>query len=157
MKKIIFLDFDGVLQIDQYQNPWTGNTTLMNGYTDRDKYGLLFDHDCVKNLSSLLRVTQAFVVITSSWRYEGWDCMWEMWQERKMPGTIIGMTATDEDAGSRGKQVTDWLMKNPCKQFVILDDVDDFLDSQKDHLVLTDERFGFQKEALDRAVAILGE
>ena len=155
MEKIIFLDFDGVLQIDVHTDPWLGNTTLLKGYSDRDKYGLLFDKQCVKNLEHLINVTEAAVVISSSWRFEGWEKIQEMWIARQMPGSLLGITTIDENVFSRGDEVQMWLEEYSCERYVILDDVDDFLASQQANLVLTNFKTGLKKEALKKAIDIL--
>ena len=58
MKKIIFLDFDGVLNTEHYQNylmyertPW------------QDKHGALFDPEAVQQLKRIVDVTKADIVI----------------------------------------------------------------------------------------------
>ncbi len=155
MEKLIFLDFDGVLQIDVHTDPWLGDTLLLKGYIDRDRYGLLFDRHCVKNLEHLINVTQAEVVISSSWRFEGWEKIQEMWIARQMPGSLLGITTMNENVSSRGHEIQLWLDEHPCKSYVILDDVDDFLATQHPYLVLTNFQTGLQKEALEKAIDIL--
>ena len=51
MKKIIFLDIDGVLVTDRCQMQlWETNGTL------RDEHGALFDSECVKSLKEISSV-----------------------------------------------------------------------------------------------------
>ena len=63
MKKIIFLDFDGVLNTEHYQNylmyqrqPW------------QDKHGAFFDPEAVRQLKRIVDITKADIVIESSWK-----------------------------------------------------------------------------------------
>jgi len=162
MKKIIFLDFDGVLQIDNHSNPWQGDANLLEGYDDRDEYGLLFDYDCTERLQQLIEATDAEVVISSSWRHLGLQMMMDMWQERQMPGELIDIIPMYDQQStgrftsmSRGECVQEWLEENKCKCYVIIDDVDDFLQEQKGRFVETDYYLGFQEEDLKKAIGIL--
>lgn len=159
MKKIIFLDFDGVLQIDKHTNPWRGNAKLSEGYNDRDKYGLLFDFECTKRLQQLIEETGAEVVISSSWRYAGLDVMLDMWKERLLPGKMLDIISIDDSLPeiSRGAYIQEWLNLHPCDAYVIIDDVDDMLDAQQNNLVLTNYKSGFQKDELAAAILILNK
>ena len=83
MKKIIFLDFDGVLNTEHYQNylmyqrlPW------------QDKHGAFFDPEAVRQLKRIVDITKADIVIESSWKYLGLAAMQEMWKERDLPGNV---------------------------------------------------------------------
>lgn len=158
--KIIFLDFDGVLQIEKYDDPWMGTSPLLDGYSDRDVYGLLFDKGCVLRLAQLIEKTQAKIVISSSWRFEGKEAMFNLWNDRNMPGAIIDITAFDDDYQnqlSRGAYIQHWLDDTDVDHYVILDDVDNMLDHQKEHLVLTNYKMGFQEEDLERAIQIMSK
>ena len=61
MKKILFLDFDGVLVTDRYQ------TQLMDDGVQLhvDEYGAKFDPVCVENLRQIIDSTDAEIVVTS--------------------------------------------------------------------------------------------
>lgn len=162
MRKIIFLDFDGVLQIDNHSNPWKGNANLIEGYSDRDEYGLLFDYECVERLQQLIEATDAEVVISSSWRHLGLTTMMDMWMERQMPGELIDIipmydqqSTGRQNSMSRGECIEEWLKENKCECYVILDDVNDFLKEQFEYFVETDYYLGFQDEDLEKAIGIL--
>lgn len=62
--KIIFLDFDGVMDTAYYDH-------VLNraGLPGNDKYGVVFDPDCVKNLGYIVEQTGADIVVSSSWKY----------------------------------------------------------------------------------------
>ena len=64
MKKIIFLDFDGVLNTEHNQN-----MLLYHGKARNDKHGTLFDPKAVAQLERIIAETGADVVIESSWKY----------------------------------------------------------------------------------------
>ncbi len=161
--KVIFLDFDGVLQIEDFSDPWPGQTQRLDGYTDRDRFGLLFDNACVTRLQRLVEATRAGVVINSAWRYSGLPAMQALWQERGMPGVLLGVTSHDGnmdpvsfDPLSKGYPVQRWLDVYPAEHYVIIDDTDDFLPVQRSRLVLTDYETGFSEADLERALVVLG-
>ena len=86
-RKIIFLDFDGVLNTEhcqgllQYQGkPW------------QDEYGAFFDPNAVKQMKRIIDATGADIVVESSWKYLGLDTMKELWEVRNLPGKIIDIT-----------------------------------------------------------------
>lgn len=88
MKKVIFLDFDGVLN--------TGNYTkklIAAGKPYRDKFGELFDPEAIHNLQTVLdAVPDALLVITSSWKdVYGPAAIRRLWKERSFPGKIHSM------------------------------------------------------------------
>ena len=97
--------------------------------------------------------------------------MQEMWKERNLPGNVIGVTPntiSDEmllnmnldeldEVAIRGFEIEEWLSlhgKN-VDNFVILDDIDSFLTSQKTHLVLTNPIVGITEEDATKALSIL--
>ena len=74
MEKIIFLDFDGVLNTQHYQR-------LLN-YQEKawkDEYGAFFDPEAVLQLKRIVDATNADIVVESSWKFYGLDAMQEMW------------------------------------------------------------------------------
>ena len=73
--KIIFLDFDGVLNV------------IPDGF---DKFGGIFHKHFVENLKRIINETGANIVVTSTWRFMGLKQLNEMWKFRKFPGKIIG-------------------------------------------------------------------
>ena len=70
MKKIIFLDFDGVLNTEFYQEVL--NQQCKNW---QDEHGALFDSNAVKQLKRIIDATNADIVVESSWKYLGLDTM----------------------------------------------------------------------------------
>ncbi len=161
-EKIIFLDFDGVLNNWDYENPWMGTAKLLNGYTDRDEFGLLFDTGCVARLETVVEKTGAGIVLISSWRHEGLPRMQEMWHVRQLPGELVGIAALNDrittgslDSPSRGDIVKEWLDGNETGNYVIIDDTDDFLRSQRRRLILPDYDIGFTESDMKKAIKIL--
>lgn len=83
-KKIIFLDFDGVLNTEHYQN-----LLYYQGKTGSDKYGTLFDPEAVEQLKRIIDATHAEIVIESSWKCLGLNFLREMWEARSTRYVII--------------------------------------------------------------------
>jgi methionine--tRNA ligase beta chain len=130
--KTIFLDIDGVLNVD---------------YADRDQFGHIFRDEYVQNLKEVIEKTGAKIVISSTWKDKGIERMLDLWKERNLPGEIIDVTpdcvdvceATNivyYDQVKRGHEIKLWLDRHPeVTQYVIFDDIQDFLDEQQDYFV----------------------
>ena len=145
MKKIIFLDFDGVLVTDRGQQ-----SQLAAGGTLRDVHGALFDSLSVDCLRQIIDSTDAEIVVTSTWKMEmGLDGIRKMWCDRDLPGKVIGVTP-DIDPIHRGDEIAAWL--NTCGddcRYAIIDDTpftDFFREEQLPHLFKVDECTGIDKE-----------
>lgn len=168
MKKIIFLNFDGVLNTEHYQN-----YLMYERKSRQDKHGVLFDPEAVRQLKRIVDVTKADIVIESSWKYLGLAAMQEMWKERDLPGKVIGITDSsvsdnwlltanlddiDPAMGHRnGMEIASWLAdytKNDVR-YVIIDDEYVCLESQVPHFILTNPYDGITEDIADRVIAIL--
>jgi hypothetical protein len=158
--KYLFLDIDGVLNTGQYSN-----YLVDNGLNETDADGYLFDPEAVENLQYLIEETDAKIIITSTWRLDG--DMQAIWHNRNLAGEVIGVTPTIQKEkaigkikiwyGHRGMEVEEWLSANanaPYK-YAILDDENDYLPSQSDHIVLTDPMKGITKEVSDKVISLL--
>jgi len=168
MKRIVFLDFDGVLNTENHQ------MRLCNeGKPLWDDYGQLFDPEAVNNLKIVLDTYKdVLLIISSSWKMEGFDTIQELWKVRGLPGKLVGITPdfvpdlttidlTDNSTISllagKGYEIKQWLEENDeeeCK-YVIFDDVPDFLPEQEPNLIRTDPRVGITKENAIEAIRIL--
>ncbi|MBQ1668773.1 MAG: hypothetical protein II063_12445 [Prevotella sp.] len=127
MKKIIFLDIDGVLNTQLWYTQMDRNTTI-------DKYGYAFDPNAVANLKRIVEETGADIVISSSWKCMGLTQMEDMWNDRNLPGRIVGITpnsVSDElllhaDIDSmelfhiRGEEIKEWLSKHGKRERTFL-------------------------------------
>ena len=168
MNKIIFLDFDGVLNTEYYQN-----YLMYQGKPWRDEYGALFDPKCVRWLKRIIDETEADIVIESSWKYLGLVAMQELWEERDLPGKVIGITDSyasdkwllnanlddiDPAMGHcKGMEIASWLADNTKNDvnYVIIDDEYVCLESQLPHFILTNPYDGITRDIADRAIALL--
>lgn len=156
MDKFIFLDIDGVLNTANYQT-WR----QLWGKDICDDDGHLFAPSAVRNLERLIRYTGAKIVLSSSWRLDGLDVMRKMWKDRQMPGEIYDVTpyvnAREHPKYTRGIEVKTWLRKNGylgCR-YVIIDDIDDFLDEQGARLILTNYKRGLRCFDLIKGIWLL--
>lgn len=162
--KVIFLDIDGVLNV------------ISQGH---DKFGSIFHQHFVDNLKRLVDETGAKIVISSTWRFSGLSVMQEMWKERSLPGEVIDITpdcaqlVEDEnneflyyDQAERGHEIKQWLdCHSDVTNYVILDDDNDMLQSQRGNFVRTsnninhpdciDIGYGLTKTCTDDAIRIL--
>ena len=164
MRKIIFLDIDGVLNTERWHCQTASNEL-------QDEYGYKFDPVAVTNLSKIIEETGADIVISSSWKFMGLSKMRKMWKDRKLPGNVIGITpntVSDEfllnvDLDNmdimaiRGQEVKEWLMlnKNEITNYVILDDMNDILQEQESHFVWIDPDVGITSGNAVQAIFIL--
>lgn len=130
--KTIFLDIDGVLNVD---------------YDDKDQFGHIFREEYVQNLKEIIEKTGAKIVISSTWKDKGIERMLDLWKERQLPGEIIDITPDCVDVCEstnivyydqvkRGHEIKLWLDRHPeVTQYAIFDDIQDFLDEQQDYFV----------------------
>ncbi len=165
--KIIFLDFDGVLNIYPQGS---------------DKYGDIFHQHFIDNLKHIIDKTGAKIVISSSWRcgmmidgifIAGLEIMQQMWKDRNYPGEIIGVTPDyffrTGSSLQRGKEIDGWIESYPSKisNYVILDDDTDmephqlinFVQTSKNykHSDCVDIGYGLTKECSEQAILILNK
>lgn len=168
MKKIIFLDFDGVLNTEHNQN-----MLVYHGKAWKDKHGAFFDPEAVAQLERIIVETGADIVIESSWKYLGLEAMQQMWTDRNMPGHVVDVTPSsasdnwlpnanlDEmDPASiqyKGVEIASWIADSLREEarYVIIDDEYVILDSQLPHFILTNPYDGITPELADRAIRIL--
>ena len=151
MNKIIFLDFDGVLNTEHYQG-----LLQYQGKPWQDEYGAFFDPKAVKQLKKIIDATDADIVVESSWKYLGLDAMKELWEVRNLPGTIIDITPSLLGK-NKGVEIASWLSKYAKQdiRYVIIDDEYVILDSQLPHFILTNPYEGITEEQAERTISIL--
>ena len=157
--KVLFLDIDGVLNVNYY---------------GRDQYGRIFHSEFVDNLERIINETGAKIMISSSWRHRGLQRMLDMWEFRNLPGEVIGVTPDlyrhidfeGERTMVRGDEIQAILDRMPeITNYVILDDDEDMLPSQLGNFVCCsnninhpdciDIGYGLTRECSSRAIRIL--
>lgn len=156
--KIIFLDIDGVLNV----NP-----------TERDQWGAIFKIHLVNHLRRIIEATGAKIVISSTWKDSGLKELQRMWKERDLPGEVIAVTpysntryvkfARDFDEQNieeilespRGAEI-DWTLQfyPSDTKYVIIDDcVAGMLYGQRNNIIHTP--VGLTEELANKAIEIL--
>ena len=152
--KIIFLDFDGVMDTAYYDH-------ILNkeGHPCSDDYGILFDPECVKNLKHIIDQTGADIVVSSSWKYmmEYRDFL-EMWKARNLPGFVTDVTPIPPERRNRGDEIDAWLAECDVEcQYVIIDDLsaDCFNEHQIPRLLVVNPFYGLDEDTAKRAISIL--
>ena len=168
MKKVLFLDFDGVLNTEKYQAELRAA-----GKSGWDDFGQLFDPKAVENLKMVLDAVPGIIlVINSSWKLEGLNTMRAMWKARELPGSIHSVTPDyvpdlvniDLDnyenialLAGKGNEVKQWLSNNAPEgcAYVIFDDMPDFLPEQEEHLICVNSISGITMEDAMKAISLL--
>lgn len=166
MRKIIFLDIDGVLNTRDWHSRMTKDTL-------KDEFGYAFDPAAVANLARIIEETDAVIVISSSWKFFGVAKLREMWKIRNLPGTILDITPNtvsdkmllnanleDMELGvCRGNEIKEWLSKHKgeVSNYVIIDDFDDLLPEQMSHAVITNTLIGISESDAEKAITILND
>lgn len=152
--KIIFLDFDGVMDTSRYEI-----ALKISGRPSVDEYGTVFDPECVWNLKQIIDKTSAKIVVSSSWKsIMAFEELLDMWEKRKLPGEVIDTTPYTLECRNRGDEIDLWLKecKEEC-QYVIMDDIDggNFNEHQLERLVVVNPVKGLDEVAAEKAIRIL--
>lgn len=148
---IIFLDFDGVLNTEQYQA-----RLAVEGKPKKDAWGPLFDPRAGGNLRKIIESTGAAIVISSSWRYmHRLGSLRMMWEIRELPGEILDTLPIGAAYISRGEDIECWLDQHGQPNYVIIDDFDDFYPSQHDRYIETNPIVGISTVDVEKAITIL--
>ena len=152
MRKIIFLDFDGVLNTEYYQG-----LLQFQGKQWQDQYGAFFDPRAVRQLKRIIDATGADIVVESSWRYLGLGAMQELWRVRNLPGKVIDITPSLTGNVSKGEEIVAWLSEYATSdaRYVIIDDEYVALDAQIPFFIWTNPYEGLTEDHADRAISIL--
>ena len=164
MDKYLFLDFDGVLNTEFYQD-----LLMSQGKPYRDKHGPFFDPVAVEQLKRVIDSTHADIVIESSWKYLGLEALQDMWMDRQLPGRVIAVTPSIVSASwslddngldarqSKGIEIDFWLFENATQDasYVIIDDEYVVFDTQLPRFILTNPFDGLTELLADRAIALL--
>ena len=173
LQRYLFLDIDGVLNTIRYSN-----YLIDNDEDEADEDGALFDPEAVNNLASIVEnIPDLRIIISSTWRLKGWEWMNRLWVKRQLPGAIYSFTPVLEVVcfvdkinrkdtssvypyGTRALEVNEWLrlyegQNSLSHKYVILDDFNDFLIMQQEHVIITNPNMGITKEDVVKALEIL--
>lgn len=173
--KLIFLDFDGVLNSSEFSAH-----QYRNDEPTQDSMGFnLFDPQAIECMNRIVDVTGAKIIVTSSWRYLGLAKLQKLWKERGLHGEIIGMTSlhvVDElileiglewlerepNRSPRSEEIAHWLKSyninlksyNINANYVILDDLPMPKEFQP-HAVQINPKVGLTAIEVKQAIQIL--
>ena len=166
MKKIIFLDIDGVLNYELFYKKEDGPHETRFDYDLANICG-----DKIKLLNTLIEETGADVVISSSWRKnKTLEELRTLFQHKGFKGNIIDKTPvlyySDKEYGysvPRGCEIKAWIGTNKdilsCKvsklRYVIFDDDSDMLYWQRNNYIQTDRYCGLTPTNIFKARQIL--
>jgi hypothetical protein len=166
MRKVLFLDIDGGLNTERQHDRCANE-----GIAPVDGFGYAFDPEAVANLKSIVEETDAYIVISSSWKLWGLDAMQRMWTRRGMPGIVIDITPNTESdemllsvnldymdiPAIKGSEIKEWLSTtgHDITHYAILDDLPDMLPEQESHFIQTDPRIGITEEDAKQIIKIL--
>ncbi len=161
MRKIIFLDIDGVLNSFEFQfgkhSKWSSNKRSQ------------IDPNAVNLLNKLINSTNADVVLSSTWRILHYDILQEILNEMGCIANIIDKTpqthfkAKKYKHCQRGMQIQEWINKNEevfsvknGDRFIILDDSTD-MGHLTSYLIKTSSLVGLTDKDVEKAIAVLNE
>lgn len=149
--KVIFLDFDGVLNNAEYRN------SVPNYYSN------FIDESRMPFLKQIIEETGAVIVLTTTWRMY-WDkCEFQVSEDTQKINNIFdkyGLTIyskTDTFDENRNFEISLWLCRNEVENYVILDDIDfRWSEENRKHFVKTDDgNQGLDEQTTNLAIRIL--
>ena len=139
MRRVIFLDIDGVLAPIRR---W-------------DRYGEL-DRLCIEVLNEIVARADADVVVSSSWRHGRTLAQLQaMLDAVGFAGSVVGATPTIGVGAGRGEEIAAWLAEHEVSGYVILDDHVD-VGELRTHLVQTEPVHGLRSADVPRVLETLG-
>lgn len=165
-QKIIFLDINGVL------------STMRCKYNEMDPIAL-------NNLKKIIQSTNAKVVITSTWKtgdIEETKKLFPSWLQDHIIGETMNLRGMYDFHVSRGNEIQTWIKQNidypiydlirlyrnnkqpipkslftPKYSYVIIDDNDDMLFTQRNNFVQTNYKIGISDSDASMAISILNK
>lgn len=149
--KVIFLDFDGVLNSAKYRN------------SVPDYYSNFIDESRMPFLKQIIEETGAVIVLTTTWRMY-WDkCEVQVSEDTQKINNMFdkyGLTIyskTDTFDENRNFEISMWLCRNEVENYVILDDMDfRWSEENRKHFVKTDDdNQGIDEQTTNLAIRIL--
>lgn len=150
MVKHIFLDFDGVLNTEQYQAQ-----LAIEGKPTKDEYGPLFDPKAVARLSEIIKATNAEIFVISSWGdVIGEDKIIEMWEKRGLPGKIQSVFVPDEKCDTKANWIKRCIDGQIFLLYIILEDEPIFMPEQEGFIKVNPVT-GISKEDAEISIDIL--
>jgi len=153
--KVIFLDFDGpIIPIQSHKNP----RVLGKGAQAWP--------ECIKALNRITDATGAGIVVSSTWRADGYMKTKERLNDWGVTGHMIGITPDLTNRGPvlwsavpRGREIAAWIKqysedREEVESFVILDDDAD-MEELMPFLIQTPFEIGLTEADADKAIEML--
>lgn len=153
--KIIFLDFDGpIIPYMSHVNPRVSGKRTEAWPS------------CISALNRITDTTGARIVVTSTWRTDGFMKTKERLKEWGVTGKMIGLTPDLTERGPvlwnsvpRGKEIAEWIKQfsedsEEVESFVILDDDKD-MEHLMPFLIHTPFEVGLTESDADKAIDML--
>ena len=153
--KAIFLDFDGpIIPLMSHVNPRVSGK------------GAGAWPSCVSALNRITDTTGARIVVSSTWRADGFMKTKDRLKEWGITGKMIGLTPDLTERGpvlwnsvSRGIEIAAWIKqytedREPVESFVILDDDKD-MEHLMPFLIHTPFEVGLTEDDADKAIEML--
>lgn len=164
--KIIFVDFDGVLNSGAWARERTRQIAHKTPpFTAEDEASWILEPACMALLNQAVDRTGAKVVVSSSWRGaddEGRQHCLDMLRAGGLEGEVVGqcphgridLDLAGVGATVRSAEIKSWLADHPeVEAFVILDD--EHIGWTGPEFVQTRGRYGIEQEHVDRIVRLL--
>ena len=129
MKKIIFLDIDGVLATNK--EFMTNRTKFRKKYPEMDelKVPYAWNKDAVKVFNEILDVTGAEIILSSDWKLH-WDLddlkkifEWNGVKKHPIAVTNNEYTSISNLTMNRAAEIEDYVRDNDIKNYVVIDDL----------------------------------
>lgn len=141
--KLVFLDIDGVLCTPESYAQFSGSHAPPM-------------QRCLEALNHLCAKSGAFLVISSTWRFEGLMFMREWLAKWGVRVPVVDVTEWPPLDEGRGVEIEKWMEDygRDVQSFVILDDEDDMGSLSRRHVHVNGAR-GLTIEDAERAIAIL--
>jgi hypothetical protein len=176
--KVIFLDFDGVLNHPGTWQAWLAPRDAAEARAPRvgTEVWVPTERACVERVNEIVAETGARVVISSSWRYVAPHAVLAAsLAQAGLIGEVIGETPHHRSPDwphviaflaekkrptsriPRGAEIATWLRLHPgITSYVVLDDVDDMAHVRR-RFVQTDGSRGICDADVEQAIRILGK
>lgn len=148
--KVIFLDCDGVINSIQWE-------VVQKDMPPASVIDDAIDPRCLARIVSICSETRAKIVLSSDWRIN-WPFARTRLERAGIPeGVIIDRTPVVPDVNlSRGEEIRAWLNEHDfVYNYIIIDDRDDFLPEQRQHLVQTSPWVGITDKDKNKAIEML--
>lgn len=153
--KVLFLDFDGVLNSRAYRSERPPLDQKFGwGTPEHEDWSL--DKTAIRRLNRIAELPDVVIVVSSMWRiHRARADLRGLLMRNGFTGRLIDKTPVLNKP--RGVEIREWLRQTVRKvaSFVILDDDDDFCEFGADRLVLTSGDYGLRDEDVDKAITIL--